>query len=638
MKYVVALFVFLVCAPLCAQQIVSFQTELNRLSDISLLPRYMEGTLVKQISSYDTTGGNDDGFGGRYSYLRKEPSGGLVVFEHFGQGVIERIWTPTPTDDMLDFYFDGNQQPGLSIKFRDLFNNSTYPFLTPLADHKVGGFYSYIPIPYKKSCRIVFRGEKILFHQIQYREYDNRYQVQTFQQSTAKQGNFLIDRAVKLWNNQERSIQHFNKVPGKAIQRQVVFKAGGEQALAQINQGGRITGIELKPTKIFEGLQKELDLKITWDDEQAPAVYVPVADFFGYAFGARSMEGLLIGTTRAKAYVYLPMPFDRKASVSLVYRGKDALKEPFTIDATVYYTTQKRNPAIEGKFYSYWKNESPALGSPYIFLEGAGKGHYVGTLLQSQATEFTNFTEFFEGDDYTAIDGKMTVHGTGSEDYFNGGWYAQPGGWVERLGAALSGCLDYTLPLSRTGGYRFFLTDKMPFNKSILHQIEHGPERNNRAVQYTSVAMYYADKPVAKPNIPDLKTSRVYIPDTVTFYTRLMRHLTYNGNLQFKEDKAQLTGKSDATLNINVTEVPQGKYKIYLHQLKSSIEQLEVRTADATTVRNWQACKVQKGDQHQEIYIGETVVADNAIPVNILFKTNEQNPLFIFDRVSFIKQ
>src|SRR5258708_27934088 len=90
---------------------VNLKSELKRLYDMGQLPQYINGTHEWQKSSYDTTGGNDDGFSGRYSFVRKNPDGTLVIFEIKGKGVINRIWTPTPTDDILDFYFDGKEKP-----------------------------------------------------------------------------------------------------------------------------------------------------------------------------------------------------------------------------------------------------------------------------------------------------------------------------------------------------------------------------------------------------------------------------------------------------------------------------------------------------------------------------------------------
>lgn len=46
--------------------------ELEHLGNIGLLPHYRLDSEVTMLSSYDPTGGNDDGFSGKYSYIRKE--------------------------------------------------------------------------------------------------------------------------------------------------------------------------------------------------------------------------------------------------------------------------------------------------------------------------------------------------------------------------------------------------------------------------------------------------------------------------------------------------------------------------------------------------------------------------------------
>lgn len=420
-------------------QKLDFTTELNRLYDIKLLPRYIDKSMVKQFSSYDRTGGNNDGFEGTYSYIRKNEDSSLVVFEVEGKGVIERIWTPTPTNDTLDFYLDGSKSPDFSINFNDLFSGKVYPFIPPLVgQHIVGGYYSYLPIPYNNGCKIVFRGEKMLFYQFQYREYNNDdYRVQNFNPMHINaEEERELNKLVKLWNYENRNVESFYGNDINVIPSVFQLKPGQSFTIADIKEGGRILGIEIDPADIFEGMYKQIDLKITWDDEKTPAIYTPVADMFGYAFGTRSMHSLLMGVNYAnKAYCYIPMPFDKAAKIELVYRGGISERKPVNIHSRVFYNNQPRVAGEEGKFYINWKREEPSLGKPYVFLEGKGKGHYIGTLLQSQATDYITFTEFFEGDDVTMIDGEMTVHGTGSEDYFNGGWYAQPGGWVGKVGS-----------------------------------------------------------------------------------------------------------------------------------------------------------------------------------------------------------
>ena len=112
--------------------------ELRQLNDFSLLPQYRNDTKVYQISSYDTTGGNNDGFGGTYSFVRKEGNF-HVLADLKGPGVVNRIATPTPTAGMLAFYFDGETSPRIRIPYIELFSGKHFPFVKPLVGNEVGG-------------------------------------------------------------------------------------------------------------------------------------------------------------------------------------------------------------------------------------------------------------------------------------------------------------------------------------------------------------------------------------------------------------------------------------------------------------------------------------------------------------------
>ena len=161
-------FIVLLLAPFF-ECTAGYKEEILKLSQIELLPRFQQAEVVKQVSSYDTTGGNDDGFSGKYSYLRVE-DGEQVIADLKGPGVIQRIWTPTPTEDTIRFYFDGEQVPRIELKFIDLFSGKQYPFLRPVVGNEVGGYYCYLPVPYKSSCKIMYKGKQMQFIQIQYME------------------------------------------------------------------------------------------------------------------------------------------------------------------------------------------------------------------------------------------------------------------------------------------------------------------------------------------------------------------------------------------------------------------------------------------------------------------------------------
>jgi len=74
---------------LTALLFASAAAELHRLD---LLPRFRDSIYVGSVSSYDRTGGNDDGFSGKYSFVRKDDRG-LVLANLKGPGVVTRIAT-----------------------------------------------------------------------------------------------------------------------------------------------------------------------------------------------------------------------------------------------------------------------------------------------------------------------------------------------------------------------------------------------------------------------------------------------------------------------------------------------------------------------------------------------------------------
>ena len=215
------------------------------------------------------------------------------------------------------------------------------------------------------------------------------------------------------------------------------------------------------------------------------------------------------------SYSFFPMPFDRSARMELSHDGEQG--SDVQVRGEVMYSETPRAPD-EGRFHALWRRENPTTdGQPYQFLDTSGRGHVVGATLQAQGATPAN-TRFFEGDDVALIDGELAVHGTGSEDFFNGGWYNVIGRWMSRASFPLSGCLEYKNPLSRTGGYRFLLTDSYPFRQNIRLTIEHGPDGNRDPTDYASVAYWYSDQsPAMAQSLPPIPERGVQAPRKIVF-------------------------------------------------------------------------------------------------------------------------
>lgn len=463
---------------------------LQQLYRLDLLPQFRQSVRVGCVSSYDRTGGNDDGFSGRYSFIRKEGDG-LVIADLKGPGAIYRIWTPTPTDDPIEFYFDGESRPRVRMKYRELFGGDHPPFVRPVVGHGLGGLWSYLPLPYRKSCKVIIRGPRVQFYQINYATYPEGTALETFDPA-APGLSAEMERASRLLRSTGEDLTPFT-APEQRV-RTDRFSAhlapGASVRLWETRRGGRVVGLRLGPADQLAGKARDILLRITWDGDRQPAVLCPAGDFFGASWGDPAMRSLLVGTAANRDYVYFPMPFDRSARIELV--SERAGGAPVEVSGEVLYTSTARR-RDEGRFYAVWRRENPTtIGQPFTWLETSGRGHVVGVTLQAQGME-PGVTPFFEGDDQVTIDGELAIHGTGSEDSFNGGWYDVPDRWEGRGSLPLSGCLDYQRPLARSGGFRLFLSDAYAFSRSIHLAIEHAPERNAIPTDYTGVTYLYAE-------------------------------------------------------------------------------------------------------------------------------------------------
>ncbi|MGO1788247.1 MAG: glycoside hydrolase family 172 protein [Sphingobacterium sp.] len=599
--------------------------ELENMQRADQLPLYRSGEYIGQISSYDRTGGNDDGFDGTYSFIRKE-NGHLVIADLKGPGVVNRIWTPTPTDDTMAFYFDGETQPRLRIKFSDLFSGEVFPFLKGLSGNEIGGYYTYLPIPYEKSLKIVLEGEKMLFHQVQYRELPEQ-QVRSWSPDYSSQERSKLEEVAALWEKGTANIEQFSyghSAEPQISEKTIVIAPGEEQSLFEDHQGGRIVGLELEAGSGFEGVYKDVLIAAKWDQEEHPAIYAPVADFFGYAYGQKEMRGLLMGSTADVNYSYIPMPYDQSAEIKLIYKNRsDVEQSPISVRVKVYHNQQARDPETEGKLYTHWKRLKPETGEYHEFLVMEGRGHYVGTIHQAQGLR-AGMTLFFEGDDVTKIDGEQRLHGTGSEDYYNGGWYALLDRWDRGISLPVHGSLDYSLPMGRTGGYRFFMSDKMPFEKEIYHVMEHGPEGNEFPVDYTSIAFYYADKAGIDPNEPTEELREVFLPREHQYFPQLME-ITLAAGAKVELDRGlRIHSDTHHSVRVMLTDVPEGTYELSINYFEKpegadfAIWQRQKKVAD------WISSGGESETLKEKISMGEIVITPQTNSVTFHVKKNDQ--------------
>ena len=257
----------------------------------------------------------------------------------------------------------------------------------------------------------------------------------------------------------------------------------------------------------------DLILRMYWDGEANPSVEAPVGDFFGQGWDESypfSVLPLAAGPREGRAMVsYFPMPFASGARIEI---ENDSAQK---VEAFYYYVDYQEMaslPADLGRFHAFYnhalteaspegENEWSVLGPQgknttgdrnYLIADIEGKGHYVGV---NYYVDCPSPMWYGEGDDMFFIDGERwpsSLHGTGTEDYFNTSWspnvlFQHPYFGYARVNGG-SGWLG------RTHVYRFHLADPIYFDRSLRFSIEHGHD-NNLTLDLSSVAYWYQSEP-----------------------------------------------------------------------------------------------------------------------------------------------
>ena len=240
--------------------------------------------------------------------------------------------------------------------------------------------------------------------------------------------------------------------------------------LADLQGPGIVTHIWLTVAANEYGWPRLLRLRVYYDGSSEPSVDAPVGDFFAVGHGfERPVNSLMVrnGSEGRARNSYWPMPFRRSCRITITNEGRRRVNNVYY---HVDWQKMRALPPTTAYFHARYRQELPAKndGKPYLFLEVAGRGFYVGTVLSVVQAEAGWFGE---GDDHFFVDGerKASIEGTGSEDYFNDAWglHVEEGPY---FGVPVA---DGTGLGSRMTGYRWHLTDPIPFTKSLRFEIEH---------------------------------------------------------------------------------------------------------------------------------------------------------------------
>jgi len=179
------------------------------------------------------------------------------------------------------------------------------------------------------------------------------------------------------------------------------------------------------------------------------------------------------------------MPFCHGARLEIENRGDAAVEVAYEIEVA----EGTYGPGA-GAFRAIYSEEDPVpVGRDYLIGESEGRaGKFVG-LTHSMRGPRSRW--YLEGDERFYVDGSASpaLYGTGTEDYYNSGWYFILGTYERPLWGNPShrSFPDY----DQTGTYRLHIGDAVHYLDDVWLGIEHGGANEGGSEHYTSVAYFY---------------------------------------------------------------------------------------------------------------------------------------------------
>ncbi len=223
---------------------------------------------------------------------------------------------------------------------------------------------------------------------------------------------------------------------------------------------------------------RRLILRFYWEDDEAPAVEVPVGDFFCNGWGEYSHVGSVpvVVAPNGGFNSYWEMPFRRAARITI--------ESVATEEVVLYYQVTyalAEVPEDAAYFHAQWRRSNPLpYKNVHTLLQGIqGSGHYVGTYL---AWQVNSNGWWGEGEIKFYLDGDTefpTICGTGTEDYFGGAWnFDVPGQGYTAYTTPFLGLNQIIRPdgqyrsQQRFGMYRWHIPDPIRFHQDLRVTIQ----------------------------------------------------------------------------------------------------------------------------------------------------------------------
>lgn len=245
-----------------------------------------------------------------------------------------------------------------------------------------------------------------------------------------------------------------------------------------------------KTRQLLDGLR----LRIAFDGNTT--VDSPLGQFFGTGFAIAPVRSLMFAVVPDSHWfsAWWPMPYRSRATVTL-YNGSPMPVVGARSDVTTAPNGDAAAALATGRvgYFHATSRSSPTVpNQDWDYLRAMGTGKFVGNVVDMSGPASR---AHLEGNERVYVDGSPTpqINGTGTEDYYEGGWYFDRGPFNTPMHGntvhltADQGCVPEA---DCTSAYRLRLADAVSFRDSLVFGIQHGSVNDIQA-DYAVTAFWY---------------------------------------------------------------------------------------------------------------------------------------------------
>jgi hypothetical protein len=533
-----------------------------------------------------------------------DQNGLSILAQDSGAGIITHFWGTIGEPDSLTImhiWIDGVLIR--SGTFGEIFREAAGMFTPPLDSISSGGYVCDLQLPYRQSFRISYHSPQgNVFYAISWRELPES----EIESSAASPSTNVLNAATA-----SDSISETRQWPlytsAEISDTTVLLSPSASVDVWNLRGSSIIRSFGIKPLDWSEPWDS-VWLQVFWNESDSAAISAPLADFFGQGAGFVPINALPLSSDRSNGFhITLPMPFQFGARITLLNKAA----RPVHLLSSIILQDTALDWNTIGYLHAFFQETNPTrYGVYHPVLHWKGAGRYVGLNLSMPGIAYGCA---LEGDPVFQID-SMPVHSfeyTGTEDYFNGGWYFSDG----EFSLAFAGCTQKWFSF-----YRFQLLDAVDFTHSLDFDLQHG---NNNDVQkdYRTVAYFYSAMPKFWTPLDSVVHGDSIDLHGASYSPKTSLDINLNGRT-IAQTKTDSSGKFFTRVGI---EVPEGQYylsigtdTITLYVLKSPLIRIFSDSAspvftsgDSLSILGW-------GFHDQPSFMIGSKAANTSITIDVL--------------------